>query len=316
MSRHATKLIERHGSGARPLFMTVNYLAPHHGRGGTGRCWRSVALAPQDRGLYRDATVTRTPAFNERDASDKPDSVRRAQLSGSQVATIVKQNRCRLSSLAAVDRGIGSIASALRHTGQLERTVVVFTSDNGLQLGDHRLVDKSEPYEASIHMPLAIRVPARYLHGSPPVRTVPELAANIDVAPTLLDLAGARPCRGGRCEPLDGRSLLPLIAGRTGAWPADRGILVEAGLGPSPCKFRGIRTPDDIYIERLAPNASGGCALVGAPEQYNLLTDPFQLENLAFPKVHASEDPAVQARRDELASRLESLRNCAGQSCR
>jgi N-acetylglucosamine-6-sulfatase len=316
MTRRATKLIERRGSAARPLYMTVNYLAPHHGRGGTGRCWRSVALSPQDRGRFRDAVLPRTPAFNERDVSDKPESVRRAPLGDSQIATLGKHNRCRLASLGAVDRGIRDIEATLRRVGELDRTVLIFTSDNGLPVGEHRLLDKGEPYEASIHMPFAMRVPSRYLGGLEPVRTVPQLAANVDIAPTILDLARARPCHKGRCEALDGRSLLPLLSGDPDAWPVDRGILLEAGEHVSPCGFRGIRTTRDVYIERLAGGAGGGCEIQGEPEQYDLLTDPFELENLASPKVPASDDPVIEARRAELASRLQELRRCVGRSCR
>ena len=114
--------------------------------------------------------------------------------------------RARLESLLAVDRAVARIIGALEEHGELGRTVVVFTSDNGFMHGEHRIVHgKGQPYEPSIHVPLLMRGP-----DIPKGVTRRGMAANIDLAPTIFDLAEAEPLR----EPVDRRGALLALAWR------------------------------------------------------------------------------------------------------
>jgi arylsulfatase A-like enzyme len=173
-------------------------------------------------------------------------------------------------------------------------------------MGEHGLTGKGVPYEEGLRVPLAIKVPEQLLGGEAP-GVVDELTANVDLAPTLLELAGARPCvRPGSCRTLDGRSLVPLLEGRTGAWPSDRAIPVEGGEHDTICDYRGLRLPDEVLLQRVTEN-EGGCEPLGAPELYDLDADPFQLDNLV-----ASDPEGSRARAAELERRLAELGECVG----
>jgi hypothetical protein len=228
--------------------------------------------------------------------------------------------------MLAVEDMVGAVIGALEAWGQLERTYVIFTSDNGFHLGVHRLLPgKQTPYEEDIRVPLIVRGP-----GVPERVTREHLVGNIDLAPTIADLAEAR-------VPgfVDGRSFVPLLrpnAPSTGAWrqgyllehaqtrpassersavlrrhepagpqePPDRldeRIALKDDVSLIP-RFEGIRTMDTLYVEYAT----------GEKELYDLLSDPLQMDNLA-----SSTDPARLAK---LSAWLEELRSCAGDSCR
>ena len=192
---------------------------------------------------------------------------------------------------------VGGIVRALRESGELRRTILIFTSDNGFLLGEHRIVDKIHPYEESIRVPLFIRGP-----GIPRGGERTGLVSNIDLAPTIVDLAGARRFKE---LPSDGRSLMPLIAKER---VPGRALLVEAWCGtheacwdassPTRPRYVAVRTPGYIYIEHAT----------GERELYDLVLDPHQLDSR-----HA--DPAYATIKAELADLLSELRNCSGSRC-
>jgi arylsulfatase A-like enzyme len=146
----------------------------------------------------------------------------------------------------------------------------------------------------------------RSLTGGERVREVSQVVANIDLAPTILDLAGAEPCaESGDCRTMDGRSLVPLLEGRNN-FPSDRAVVVELTQGKDKvkptlsCSYQGIRTPRDLYVEHTSvPRPSDRvCRDELEVERYDLRSDPFELDNLG-------EDAG-------LAARLDALRDCAG----
>jgi N-acetylglucosamine-6-sulfatase len=200
---------------------------------------------------------------------------------------VIRQKyRQRLESLLAVDEGVERIIDALRESGELENTLVIFTSDNGFFHGEHRIWSgKAQVYEPAIRVPLLMRGP-----GITPGRRPSRIAGNVDLAPTILEAAGLPP----RLE-LDGRSLLPLARGPVPRW---RDYLLLEGGDRLGLDYDGIRTPRYVYAEHRA----------GARELYDLRLDPYQLRS-----VHNS--PAYAAVRAELERRLANLRICAGPSC-
>jgi len=184
-------------------------------------------------------------------------------------------------------------------------------------MGPHRLYGKIYPYEESLHVPLIVRLPRRMRgsHGAP--RKLGTTVANIDVAPTILRLAEAKPCnRAGKCRMLDGRSLLRAIRSHGRRWPHDREILLEldgARAGAlTPCNYRGVRTSDQLFVHYLGAtqtrDSHGPCLPDDEFEHYELRSDPFQLSNVypAAPGTAAADEERL------LARRLTRLRDCAG----
>jgi hypothetical protein len=269
------------------------------------------------------------PGFNEADVEDKPTFIRRLPLMNEEaIEATTRGYGCALASLASVDRGVEQIVNAISKRGELSKTAIVFLSDNGYFYGEHRLpAQKQQAFEEAIRVPFAVHWPAKTVPGAP--ATASEPVGNIDVAPTILELAKAKPCRGGgRCRVMDGRSLIPLMTG--GIWPADRVLGIEFDLSESrarrgsTCAFDGVRTPIDMYVEHkrvVSDPEEGICEPSNEAEQYQLAADPvygalppdpFELRNLTSPLVSESDNPNVQARRAELDQLLDRMRDCSG----
>jgi N-acetylglucosamine-6-sulfatase len=111
--------------------------------------------------------------------------------------------------LLGVDDSVGRVLEVLRERGQLDSTLVIYMGDNGFAFGEHGLIDKRTAYEESMRVPLLARCPELFAGG----RTVDSMIANLDIMPTVLDACGV-PAPAG----LDGRSFLPLLAGRAVPW--------------------------------------------------------------------------------------------------
>jgi N-acetylglucosamine-6-sulfatase len=292
-SRKAVDTVRRLAPASTPFFLSVAFLAPHSGgprESDDPRNFATPVPAPRHRNRFAAEPFPQSASFNEADVSDKPLGIRnRPTLNAQAIASITENYRQRLESLLAVDEAVAAIVAALRETGELEQTLIVFTADNGFFHGEHRVPSgKVLLYEPSIRVPLILRGP-----GVPRGERVSELVANIDVAPTIVAAAGASPVRT-----MDGRSLLPLAQDpgrRTG-----RDILIERGPGGNNQQiFTALRTPRYLYAEYSN----------GDRELYDLVRDPDQLTSL-----HA--DPAHQTLRTALAGRLAQLRSCAGAACR
>jgi arylsulfatase A-like enzyme len=311
----------------QPFFLYLALYAPHE----------PAVAAPRHAKRFALAAAPRTPAYNEADVSDKPAHIARARPMPKRVeAAVDGLYRRRLRSLMAVDEGVERIVTGLTELGQLDRTYIVFTSDNGFHLGQHRLpAGKRSPYEEDIRVPMFIRGP-----GIAAGSHLTGIAANTDLAPTFADLGGAQ-----LAYEADGRSLVPLLRGTATTWrsaylvdqwtghrrpvrptpppsddldpvtleppdldekarigqpaPSERDERL-AGLGRIPVmpEYHGVRTDRYLYVEYVT----------GEKELYDLQADPYELDNLS-----KSADPALLA---ELAARLAALKACSGHSCR
>jgi N-acetylglucosamine-6-sulfatase len=109
-----------------------------------------------------------------------------------------------METFLSVDEGIGRIVDHLADRGELDETLILYMSDNGFLFGEHGLIDKRCAYEESMRIPMVARCPALFGGG----RTVPQVVANLDIAPTMLEIAGLEPPGW-----MEGRSLLPLLRG-------------------------------------------------------------------------------------------------------
>jgi N-acetylglucosamine-6-sulfatase len=287
----AVDIVRRRAASDRPFFLWVAFLAPHAGGPKSpDRPPDSALPAPRHQGRFASVRLPRPPSFNEADVSDKPGGIRiRPRLDAHAVAVATRRYQLRLESLLAVDEAVGRIVDELQRSGELDNTLIIFTSDNGFLQGEHRIpVGKVSVYEPSTRVPLIMRGP-----GIPPGLRLRQPVANIDLAPTIVDAAGAR--AGLR---MDGESLWPILRDPGVFWGRD--LLHEGpGDGPGALQFTAIRTPRWIYVRYFS----------GAEELYDLESDPYELTNLRA-------DPAAAAVRDELRARLAALEMCAGETCR
>lgn len=245
---------------------------------------------------YANASVPKlrlNPAMRERDLSDKlpnrppVDDV---------MAEARRLRRLQLLTLRSVDDMVGRLSGLLLDLGEDRRTLAIFMSDNGFLWGEHGLVKaytaKGNPYLRSIEIPLMVRWPA-FLEGE---RVDPRRAANIDIAPTILDASGEKIPAS-----MDGRSLLR-------RW--ERGhILLEywrkrgASTAALP-DWSSILARAYQYVEYREDGE------IIFREYYDLDRDPYQLRNLLQDGVRAN-DPDVS----KLHERLSSMRQCKGKRC-
>ena len=314
LNRIAAKIARREtAEGKPPLFLQLDHLAPHVASGDEGgRCADAAVPAPADRNTYLDERLPTVDPFNELDLTDKPAFMRDLPLiEGERLSELERQYRCALASLVEVDRGVEKIHRALAASGALEETVVIFASDNGYEFGEHRIEPvKLYPYEESVRVPFVVRLP----QGVPHEKQTRLPAANIDLAPTLLELAGAKPCDRRGCRRLDGRSLVPTLLGRPDI-DRDRAIALELEVPASPeglvCTYNGLRSKRFTYVEHTMARASEAepCGPVAETELYDRATDPFQLQNLT---PSAPYDEGAVPVPPELLLRQDKLALCSG----
>ncbi len=286
LARKTEDLLRR--SSGMPFFLYLTPYAPHH----------PAAPAPRHDRLFASAQVPRTPSFNEEDVSDKP--APRSPLAGSEIADVDALYRSRLQSMQAVDELIGRVARMLEASGRMGDTYIFFTSDNGFHMGQHRLrPQKATPYEEDVRVPLIVRGPGvasgETLGGY--------LAGNVDLAPTLAELAGVEIPHF-----VEGRSLAPLLRSdrpAPGSWRqaflleqySDEGLIAPSPRSALPV-FIGLRTLRYKYVEYWT----------GVREIYDLASDPYELSNFG-----GSAPPDVIA---QLSSLARSLAACTGAECR
>ena len=323
LNKHAVAMV-RQLSGEDPFFVQLSHLAPHGESPrflSPGRCTGNAVPAPRDSRRFRDAGLPDSPSINERDISDKPGFLRRRSLiTPPRLEFFERRYECRLASLPAVDRGIGQLVRALAAEDELKDTVFVFGSDNGVFHAEHRMPGgKGLPYDEALQIPFAIRAPERYRGGQPAPPSVDLPTANIDVVPTIVDLAGAPTCSEDDCRVMDGRSLVPLLSGREDAWPSSRPLVAEYDNGAptvkpgraTSCSYSGVMLEQWLYVRHSAvPDAQGTCIDKEVIEQYDSRRDPFQLDNLAAVKAAQTEDSLTAA--GELERLLDELQDCAG----
>ena len=235
--------------GSSPFFVFWAPWAPHD----------SADPAPGDE-LKFSNYLYRGRATFETDLSDKPAWLTNARNAGWRQPSDDEFRRNQLRSMLAVDRGVKALVDKVAAMGLSDRTLFVFTSDNGYLWGEHGIGGKANPYEESIRVPLA------FFGADVPQLTNNSLVlADLDLGPTLVDLAGLGPARS------DGLSLRPILQGTK-----DRlrdSVLIESwgnGAAGSFNTWALLRTSRWKYIKQAT----------GEEELYDLGTDPFEQESL------------------------------------
>lgn len=240
--------------------------------------------APRHEKLYAGVAVPRRPNAMKT-PTGKPALQRKIgglPPLGAATGTDDETIRNRLRMVKAVDEGVGEILQALEKSGQLDNTVIIFTSDEGYFFGEHGLsYERRLAYEESIHIPLLVRYPGAVRAGT----TLDGFALGIDIAPTVLELAGVKPEFA-----MHGRSLAPLLRGSAGDWR--KSFVIEYFSDTtmpriSHMGYRALRTERWKYIHYTE--------LKGMDELYDLAADPYEMRNAI-----ASEAAALPGLRGQL----------------
>lgn len=176
LAGYATEFIRTTPAG-QPLFLMLTPYAPH----------MPTTPAPRHSTAFSNLKPLRPPNYNEEDVSDKPAWVRALPLIPLEKQRQIDRNRKnQFQTMLAVDEAIGEVLTTLSETGRLSNTLVIYTSDHGWSLGEHRWNNKKVAFEEASRVPLVIRYDP--LVSRP--RTDPHLAANVDLAPTIASAAG------------------------------------------------------------------------------------------------------------------------------
>jgi len=252
--------------------------------------------APRHAGRYANAPVPRRPNAG-------PMPVRKPALLrtldgvpplGPDTATPDRDVRARLEMLLAVDESLGRVVAMLEEARTLDRTVVIVMSDHGYFYGEHHLnQERRLAYEESARIPLIVRYPSVAKAGATPA----ELVQAIDLAPTVLELAGV-----SDSTLRQGKSLVPLLRGEHPPWRTS--VLIEyysdtvfpriRNMG-----YQAVRTERHKYVHYLE--------LPGMDELYDLQTDPYELDNLMGSPRERELVPALKAELAPLPHREASI---------
>jgi N-acetylglucosamine-6-sulfatase len=277
LSDYAVEFVKRRH--AKPFMLYLAHKAIHG----------PFTPAERHKDLYADQTIKRAP--NAQDTLEGKPMLRRtvgerpaARPGGGPNDELIRnQMRC----LTSIDEGVGRVLKALEETGQLDNTVVIFTSDNGYFWGEHGLGDKRAAYEESIRVPLFIRYP-KLIKSSGAGTTRDQAALNVDIAPTLLELAGA-----SIPKEMHGRSLAPLFKDNPRKWRD--AFLTEYFAEerfPNIASWQAVRAARWKYIHYTE--------LDGSDELYDLKADPGEMKNLIA-------DPGAQPALREMKRELQRL---------
>jgi len=257
-------LREQERRDEEPWFLVFSARAPH-----------APHLVPRRYRRLRLPRFVRTPAHRE-SIADKPQAIRKRSRRQRKLRKTPRQIwRGQLRMLAFLDDQLARVYRFLRRRGELENTLVIFISDNGYLLGEHRLVRKGPPYQESVRVPLLVRYDRLDL-----ARRDERLAANIDLAPTIFEAAGIEPAY----EP-DGRSL----------WGGERDWALTEHRTKG-FHWRAYRDQEIHLIEHYSRTGE-----LAVRELYDLVQDPLELANI-FHRRPKYTDDRVEAAQAALAA--------------
>jgi N-acetylglucosamine-6-sulfatase len=261
----AVDFIKRKVNEKEPYFLYLSHKAIHE----------DFTPAPRHKGAYNGLIIPRPVTFDESAASfeGKPDWLKKQRNSwhGAErdfydmpYGNFDNFYRLYSEAMLAVDESIGRVAETLNDLGELENTVIIYYSDNGYLIGEHGLIDKRVMYEPSI------RVPA-FVHWPEVVKTPvhkKELVTNIDIGPTILDMAGAE-----IPEEMHGESFLPIVKNEPVDWR-------DAFIYEYYCDPYAVQTPTIIGLRTDNYSYMTYKGVWDNYELYDIQKDPDQIHNL------------------------------------
>ena len=275
----------------KPFILVVSTFAPH----------KPFTPAPRHAHLFPDIQQPRTPDFTAPPTRRAPhwliQKVAQSPISARDIVRFDEMFRLRAQSVQAIDEMIDALKVLLRQNGLERNTYFLFTSDNGLHLGEHSLHrGKLTAFDHDIRVPLIVNGP-----GVPAGSVIDKVTENIDLYATFLHLAGVQE------DPnTDGRSLVPLFLGKNRSNWRDYALIEHHGpvtdpldpdypeSGGNPTQYVALRAAEELYVEYED----------GEVEYYDLTTDPFELDSTA--------SLLTPEKRMSLRATLKALRNCVG----
>jgi len=269
----------------------VGYVPAHRHRNLYTGC-----LFPKTPNMLRPEEVIKTkPAWTE--AFELKKSQRSQALLAPIHAGQQEEIRLRAAMMASVDEGLGKILELLERSGELDRTFILVLGDNGYFFGEHGLgPERRFAYEAGIRSPFVLRYPSLVKADT----KKKELVICQDIAPTLLELAGAAPGKH-----IQGRSLVPLFRGTPRNWR--NSILIEYWAEQAlpwlvGMSYKAVRTDRYKYIRWLNRSRNGEL-----DELYDLERDPWELKNLASSRAAAPVRAQLQRELKRLVTEASGL---------
>ncbi len=283
LSRRAVRWL---GEVAEPFFA---YVAPKGVHEEKGQPY--PIPAPRHMGMYDSLPVPEASNYNEPDVSDKPGFIRSLPYAnGAAINDNDIRYRKRLETLRSIDDMVGDVVAELTRSGKINNTIIVFTSDNGWSFLSHRWEGKQLAYEEANRVPLIISGP-----GIPKGETRTELVNNVDLVATIVEWAGAN-----ATVPLDGRSLVPVLADASVPWRT--ALLIEGRIEGTDISYSAVRTFSSMYAEWNSSEYGHEVEL------YDLTDDPYE-------KVSRAGAQSRRGAQSDLAKLLDELRDCVGGGC-
>jgi arylsulfatase A-like enzyme len=271
--------------------LTADWITSQPGRPfaailGFKSCHSPFEPPPRTSRLYANIAIPKPPTFDKA-APDQPAWIQQFDDTGHTPYSRIPYDELMLRFwrlVTAADENIGRLFARLQAIGRLDDTVLIFSSDNGFLLHEHGLYDKRAMYEESIRVPLLVRYPRLFRRA----RVIDEMALNIDVAPTLLDLVGA-----GGADRMQGRSLLGALAGKHGPRRSIFFYQYDREQPYSTPSLMGVRTHDWKLVRYLEEGQ--------AHELYHLAKDPHETTNLFRSQAHQGHRRRLEKELDRLA---------------
>ena len=233
------------------------------------------------------------PSHDEVDRTDKPDHVQSKNIS---VASAIETRANMIRTLYTVDDQFDLFMRHLEAAGELDNTLIIYTSDNGYFWGEHKLQSKFRPYTESVNVPFMIRWPGKVTPGVSDPRQV----THVDVAPTLLAAAGT----SQNSVVFDGRNIMTAPA-RERAYME---YYYDSANNNGITTWASIRTATYQYVEYYG--STNAMDVVSFREYYDLVNDPYQMVNLYNDGDSTNNPDTVR-----LSAELAAAKTCVGSAC-
>lgn len=290
LTDHAVEWLKQQGATAakQPFFLYLSHKAVH----------AQFEPAPRHKGRYATATIPYPASMADTDANyrNKPRWVKEQRNSWHGVDFMYhgamefdQFYRGYTETLLGLDDSVGRVLDYLETSGLSGSTLVVYMGDNGFLLGEHGLIDKRNAYEESMRVPLLAYAPGVIAPGS----KVTQLVRNIDIAPTILDVAGVAAPEG-----MQGRSILPALRGEPVTWEGE--LLYEYYW-----EYAFPHTPTTLALRADRYKFIYYPGVWDIQELYDLQADPKEQHNLI-------DAPEQQERVTQMRTRLWDLLDASG----
>lgn len=273
----------------QPFCLSISYNSPHAQDG----VLDDLYPAPQTvAGKYLDTPIPQPPMSEEKFFDELPTFLQKAMnrvrwyWQFDTREKYIKNMRSYYRMVSGIDVEVGRVLTKLDDLGLQRDTVVIFMSDNGYFIGERGLSGKWVHFEESLRVPLLIYDPRQKARS----RDVQEMALNIDIAPTILEIAGVKPA-----QKYQGKSLYGLLRGEKMSWRKDffcEHLMKEATIP----KWEGVRGSRYVYARYFEQNP---------PFEFlhDLQTDPHETKNLASDPGYSQQ---LKSMRDRLAEMKKS----------